>query len=54
MEDYSKNSVFLINLSQSVGRLALASKEMTKFAGYTARVSEMLEIIEDIKNGRQD
>ena len=52
MEDYSTNSSYLINLSQAVGRLVLAGRDLTRFAGYTYRVSEFLAVLEDINSGR--
>jgi ATP-binding cassette subfamily D (ALD) protein 3 len=52
MEDYSTNSGYLINLSQAVGRLVLAGRDLTRFAGYTYRVSEFLNVLEDINRGR--
>lgn len=52
MEDYSTNSGYLINLSQAVGRLVLAGRDLTRFAGYTYRVSEFLKVLEDINGGR--
>ncbi|KAL1920270.1 uncharacterized protein VTP21DRAFT_1416 [Calcarisporiella thermophila] len=52
MEDYSRNSGFLINLSQAVGRLILAGRDLTRFAGYTSRVSELFDVLEDVNRGR--
>ncbi|PJF17372.1 ATP-binding cassette, subfamily D (ALD), member 3 [Paramicrosporidium saccamoebae] len=52
MEDYSTNSGYLINLSQAVGRLVLAGRDLTRFAGYTFRVSEFFAVLEDINSGR--
>lgn len=52
MEDYSTNSGYLINLSQAVGRLVLAGRDLTRFAGYTYRVSEFLGVLEDINAGK--
>lgn len=52
MEDYSTNSGYLINLSQAVGRLVLAGRDLTRFAGYTYRVSEFLAVLTDINEGR--
>jgi ATP-binding cassette subfamily D (ALD) protein 3 len=51
MEDYSRNSGYLINLSQAVGRLVLAGRDLTRFAGYTSRVSELLDVLEDVEEG---
>ena len=52
MEDYSRNSGFLINLSQAVGRIVLAGRDLTRFAGYTSRVSELFDVLDDINAGR--
>lgn len=37
MEQYSRNSSYMVNLSQAIGRLLLAGRDLTKFAGYTVR-----------------
>lgn len=50
MEEYSKNSGYLINLSQAVGRIVLAGRELTRFAGYTSRVSDFFEVLDEIDN----
>lgn len=52
MEDYSRNSGYLINLSQAVGRLVLAGRDLTRFAGYTHRVCDFLDVLEDVGQGR--
>ncbi|RKP33592.1 ABC transporter transmembrane region 2-domain-containing protein, partial [Dimargaris cristalligena] len=54
MEDYSRNSGFLINLSQAVGRLILAGRDITRFAGYTARVSELFTVLNDVSAGKYE
>ena len=46
------HSGYLINLSQAVGRLVLAGRDLTRFAGYTYRVSEFLGVLEDINSGK--
>lgn len=48
MEEYSRNSGYLINLSQAVGRLVLAGRDLTRFAGYTWRVAELFAVLEDV------
>jgi len=42
----------LINLSQAVGRLVLAGRDLTRFAGYTYRVSEFFNVLDDVNSGR--
>ncbi|GJJ77854.1 ATP-binding cassette, subfamily D (ALD), member 3 [Entomortierella parvispora] len=54
VEDYSRNSGYLVNLSQAVGRLILAGRDLTRFAGYTSRVSELFDVLEDVKKGRYE
>jgi len=51
MEDYSRNSGYLINLSQAVGRLILAGRDITRFAGYTARVHDLFNVLDDVNKG---
>lgn len=35
MEDYSRNSSYLVNLSQAIGRVILAGRDLTKVPKYT-------------------
>lgn len=51
MEDYSRNSGYLINLSQAVGRIVLAGRDLTRFAGFTSRVSELFNVLEQVNDG---
>lgn len=51
MEDYSRNSGYLVNLSQAIGRFILAGRELTKFAGYAHRVAEFFEVLESVNSG---
>ncbi len=39
-------------MSQSVGRIILAGRDLTRFAGFTSRVADLLEVLEDVSNGR--
>jgi len=43
--DYIRNSQYLSSLSQAVGDLVLVSNKLTSIAGYTSRVSELLEMV---------
>ncbi|KAI9219860.1 ABC transporter transmembrane region 2-domain-containing protein [Blastocladiella britannica] len=54
MSDYSRNSSYLVNLSQAVGRVILAGRDLTRFAGYTSRVSELFDVLDDINHGRYE
>ena len=46
MEDYYESARMLINLSGAVGRLVLAGREMTRLAGFTSRVTELMAVRE--------
>ncbi|KAI7862588.1 ABC transporter transmembrane region 2-domain-containing protein [Spinellus fusiger] len=52
MEEYSRNSSYLINLSQAVGRLILTGRDLTRFAGYTSRVAELFTVLKDVREGK--
>ncbi|KAL7749365.1 hypothetical protein RI367_005236 [Sorochytrium milnesiophthora] len=54
MEDYSRNSGYLVNLSQAIGRIILAGRDLTRFAGFTSRVAELFDVLDDINNGRYE
>lgn len=51
MEDYYKSGRMLINMARAVGRLVLAGRELTKLAGYTARVTELMDVLTDLNKG---
>lgn len=41
----------LLSSSDAFGRIMFSYKELTELAGYTSRVSSLLDVIEDIQNG---
>lgn len=43
--DYVRNSHILINLARAIGQLIVLYKNITQLAGYTARVSELREVL---------
>lgn len=45
MEDYYRSGRMLMNLALAVGRLVLAGRELTRLAGYTARVTELQTVL---------
>jgi len=51
MEDYYKNGRMLINLAGAMGRVVLAGRELTRLAGFTARVSELEKVLDDLNLG---
>jgi len=43
--DYIRNTQYLTNLAQAVGKLVMVGNKLTTIAGYTHRVSELLEMV---------
>lgn len=41
----------MVRLAEAIGRLVLAGRELTKLAGYTARVQELLTVLQDLSKG---
>lgn len=52
MEEYYRSGRMLMNMAIAVGRLVLAGREMTRLAGYTARVTELEEVLKDLNAGQ--
>jgi len=77
IEDYSRNSGYLVKLSQvpftlgsnlfflllfsnflfslfskAVGSLMMEARSLAQFAGYTSRVSELFDVLDDVNSGR--
>lgn len=51
MEHYYKSGRMLVKLAEAIGRMALAGREMTKLAGYTARVTDFAKVLSDLNKG---
>lgn len=51
-KDYVRNSSLLINLAKAIGRIVVSYKDLQNLAGYTTLISEMDEVLTDLKNGR--
>lgn len=41
----------LVKLAEAIGRLVLAGREMTRLAGFTARMTEIIKVLKDLNNG---
>lgn len=52
MEDYYKSGRMLVNLATAVGRLVLAGRELTRLAGFAARITELDSVLKDLNNGK--
>ena len=42
----------LVKLAEAIGRLVLAGREMSRLAGFTARVTELMNVLNDVNEGR--
>ncbi|XP_006763744.2 PREDICTED: ATP-binding cassette sub-family D member 3, partial [Myotis davidii] len=54
LEDYYQSGRMLLRMSQALGRIVLAGREMTRLAGFTARISELMQVLKDLKNGKYE
>ncbi|RQM15891.1 hypothetical protein KXD40_009400 [Peronospora effusa] len=52
MEDYFRSGKMLLKMSEAMGRLVLSGRELTRLAGFTARVTEMLDVLSDMDQGK--
>ncbi|KAG2760627.1 hypothetical protein JG687_00014919 [Phytophthora cactorum] len=52
MEDYFRSGKMLLKMSEAMGRLVLSGRELTRLAGFTARVTEMIDVLTDLDNGK--
>lgn len=52
MEDYYKSGRMLMNLASAVGRLVLAGRELTRLAGFTQRVTDLVAVLKDLEQGK--
>lgn len=51
-KDYIRNFSLLINLAKAIGRLVISYKEVQQLAGYTTLISEMQEVLENLRDGK--
>lgn len=51
LEEYYKSGRMLVKLAEAVGRVVLAGRELSRLAGFTARVSQLRRVLHDLKRG---
>lgn len=44
----------LLRMSQALGRIVLAGREMTRLAGFTARITELMQVLKDLNQGKYE
>lgn len=42
----------LVRMAEAIGRLVLAGRELTRLAGFTSRVYELMVVLKDLHKGR--
>ncbi|NWQ73090.1 ABCD3 protein, partial [Columbina picui] len=52
LEDYYQSGRMLLRMSQALGRIVLAGREMTRLAGFTARITEIMQVLKDLNSGK--
>ncbi|BFZ00189.1 hypothetical protein BsWGS_03228 [Bradybaena similaris] len=54
LEDYFKSGRMLVKMAEAIGRIVLAGRELTRLAGFTARVTELMKVLSDLNAGRYE
>ena len=44
----------LVKFAEAIGRLVLAGREMTRLAGFAARVTEIIKVLNDLNKGHYE
>uniref|UniRef100_A0A1I7TV65 ABC transporter domain-containing protein n=1 Tax=Caenorhabditis tropicalis TaxID=1561998 RepID=A0A1I7TV65_9PELO len=52
MQELYNNGRMMLKLSEALGRLALAGRDMTRLSGFTTRVDTLMKVLDDMKAGR--
>ncbi|XP_075689298.1 ATP-binding cassette sub-family D member 3 [Rhinoderma darwinii] len=54
LEDYYQSGRMLLRMSQALGRIVLAGREMTRLSGFTARITEFMQVLKDLNQGKYE
>ncbi|XP_037550031.1 ATP-binding cassette sub-family D member 3 [Nematolebias whitei] len=54
LEDYYQSGRMLLRMSQALGRIVLAGREMTRLSGFTARITELMLVLKELNAGRYE
>lgn len=54
LEDYYQSGRMLMSLAQALGRIVLAGREMTRLSGFTARITEIQEVLKELNSGKYE
>ena len=50
--DYIRNSSLLVNLAKATGKFLVSYKTLQQLAGYTSLISELRDVLDDLKRNR--
>ncbi|KAM6977992.1 ATP-binding cassette sub-family D member 3a isoform 1-T1 [Aplochiton taeniatus] len=51
LEDYYQSGRMLLRMSQALGRIVLAGREMTRLSGFTSRITELMTVLKELNAG---
>uniref|UniRef100_A0A3P8VJS8 ATP-binding cassette sub-family D member 3 n=1 Tax=Cynoglossus semilaevis TaxID=244447 RepID=A0A3P8VJS8_CYNSE len=54
LEDYYQSGRMLLRLSQALGRIVLAGREMSRLSGFTARITELTKVLKELNAGKYE
>ncbi|KAJ8397566.1 hypothetical protein AAFF_G00438420 [Aldrovandia affinis] len=54
LEDYYQSGRMLLRMSQALGRIVLAGRDMTRLSGFTARITELMRVLKDLNSGKYE
>ncbi|KAJ8376095.1 hypothetical protein SKAU_G00066750 [Synaphobranchus kaupii] len=54
LEDYYQSGRMLLRMSQALGRIVLAGREMTRLSGFTVRITELIKVLKELNSGKYE
>lgn len=50
-QHYYESGRMMVKLAEAIGRLVLSGRDMTRLAGFTARVTDLMKVLKDLNEG---
>ncbi|XP_034562192.1 ATP-binding cassette sub-family D member 3-like isoform X2 [Notolabrus celidotus] len=54
LEDYYQSGRMLLRMSQALGRIVLAGREMSRLSGFTSRITELMKVLKELNSGKYE
>lgn len=51
LQNYYTSGRMLVKLAEAIGRLILAGRELSRLAGFTSRMTELIKVLNDLNSG---